>query len=296
MINLQGTNLVKQYPNQVTKKPMVSVFVLTYKHEIFIRQCLDGILMQKTNFQFEILLGEDDSPDKTREICIEYANKYPNTIRLFLHDRTNVIHIGGIPTGRYNFLYNLKQAKGKYIALCEGDDYWIDPLKLQKQVEFLERNKDYNLSVGRYKIYNQKTKELSLPDEMVNPNKKHTYLLKDYLKAKFSQTSTFVMRNNFTLPDWFSEVYLGDQSLVVISVRENKIHYDSRFLSVYRTHPNSVSSKISIPSKFNKYLLFYRNVNAYTNRKYEAILYKRLILSLPSFFKAILIRSFLNIR
>ena len=131
---------VIEYPNQVDGRQVVSVCVQTYQHEPYIRQCLDGILMQVTNFNFEILIGEDGSNDGTREICLEYAKKYPGKIKLFLHHRENNIYIDGKPTGRFNFLYNLYSAKGKYLAICEGDDYWIDPNKLQKQVQFLENN------------------------------------------------------------------------------------------------------------------------------------------------------------
>lgn len=135
---------VEEYPNNVPEKPIVSVCVVTFQHVNFIRQCLDGILMQKTNFNFEILIGEDASTDGTREICIEYAKKFPNKIRLFLHHRENNIIIGGGATGRFNLIYNLFSAQGKYIAICEGDDYWVDSKKLQKQVCFLEKNKKYS--------------------------------------------------------------------------------------------------------------------------------------------------------
>src|SRR5690606_4409195 len=113
--------------------PVVSVCVQTYQHAPYIRECLDSILMQKTDFPFEILLGEDESSDGTREICIEYAEKFPDKIKLFLHRRENNIQIFGYPTGRFNFLTNLYSSNGKYIAICEGDDYWTDSDKLQKQ-------------------------------------------------------------------------------------------------------------------------------------------------------------------
>lgn len=134
---------VEQFTHQVSEKPLLSVCVQTYQHVNFIKQCLDGILMQETNFDFEILLGEDASTDGTREICTDYAQKHPDKIRLFLHHRENNIAIGWQPTGRFNLMYNLFSANGKYIALCEGDDYWTDPLKLQKQVDFLEANEGY---------------------------------------------------------------------------------------------------------------------------------------------------------
>ncbi|MDI1322296.1 MAG: glycosyltransferase family 2 protein [Algoriphagus sp.] len=124
--------------NQVI--PMVSVCVQTYQHEAYIRECLDSILSQKTTFPFEIILGEDDSEDGTREICKEYADKHPDVIRLFLRDKKDKIFINGTKTGRFNFLENLKSCRGKYISFCDGDDYWVDSEKIQKQVEFLESN------------------------------------------------------------------------------------------------------------------------------------------------------------
>src|SRR5205809_8020554 len=107
---------VTEYRNYVKNDSIVSVCVQTYQHASYIRECLDGILMQQTDFPFEILVGEDNSTDGTKEICIKYAEKYPEKIRLFLHHRKNNIRISDRPTGRFNFLYNIYSAKGKYIA------------------------------------------------------------------------------------------------------------------------------------------------------------------------------------
>jgi len=140
---------VEEYPNRVLEavpEPMVSVKISTYQHADFIRDCLDGVLMQETDFPIEILIGEDESTDGTREICKAYADRHPDKIRLFLHRRENNIAIHGRPTGKFQSTYTRFMCRGKYIALCEGDDYWTDPLKLQKQVEFLEANPGYVLS------------------------------------------------------------------------------------------------------------------------------------------------------
>ena len=144
------------------KCPLVSVSVITYQHGKFIKQCLDSILSQITSFDFEILLGEDGSTDGTREICIDYANKYPDKIKLFLHDQDERDPKNGVSRATLNFINNLEQAKGKYIALCEGDDYWTDPINLQKQVDFLEENPDYVLCWTRFETLNDKTGVLSL--------------------------------------------------------------------------------------------------------------------------------------
>lgn len=117
---------------------MVSVIVPTYQHAPFIAHCLDGILGQKTDFPVEVLVGEDESIDGTREICQRYAAAHPERIRLFLRSRKDVMVILGRPTGRANLLDLLAASRGTYVALCEGDDYWTDPLKLRKQVDALE--------------------------------------------------------------------------------------------------------------------------------------------------------------
>src|SRR6056297_1486245 len=137
---------VQEFPNLVTEKPVVSVCVQTYRHVNYIRSCLNGILMQRTTYPFEILLGEDASDDGTRDICLDYARRYPDKIRLFLHHReTNIHMMDGRPSDYFNSLYNLYSSRGKYTAKCEGDDYWTDPFKLQKQVDFLEAHPEFGM-------------------------------------------------------------------------------------------------------------------------------------------------------
>jgi len=124
-----------ELPNRVKETvpdPLVTVFTVTYQHAHYIRDCIEGVLMQKTTFPVEYVIGEDCSTDGTREIVLEYAKKYPDKIRVVTADR-NV----GL---KANAERCRKALRGKYAALCEGDDYWTDPLKLQKQVEFLEAN------------------------------------------------------------------------------------------------------------------------------------------------------------
>ncbi|MEX0609591.1 MAG: glycosyltransferase [Balneolaceae bacterium] len=192
---------VEHYPHNVDSTPVVSVCVQTYSHETYIKECLEGILKQETDFPFEILLGEDASTDGTREICIEYAKKYPDKIRLFLHHRENNIQIGGQPSGRFNFLYNLYSARGKYIALCEGDDCWTDPLKLQRQVEFMEENEEFSGCFTNYRIVNKK-REVLLKIARSNSHPNY-YDRLSMLREGVPQTCSVVYRN---LPDVFSKV------------------------------------------------------------------------------------------
>ena len=130
-------------------KPLVSICCLTYRHKQYISQCIEGFLMQDTNFEYEIIIHDDASDDGTREILEEYASKYPALFKLILQDENQ--YSKGIDVMSILFSY----ATGKYIAMCEGDDYWTDPLKLQKQIDFMESHPDYVMCSHRFNIYNQ---------------------------------------------------------------------------------------------------------------------------------------------
>ncbi len=127
-------------------QPLVSVCITAYQHASYIEKCLEGALKQQCDFPYEILLGEDESNDGTREICQQYAEKYPDKIRLFLHSREDNYFIAGGATGKNNFIYNIKQARGEYIALCDGDDFWLTTDKLQTQVEALKKHPQSSIS------------------------------------------------------------------------------------------------------------------------------------------------------
>jgi len=129
-----------EMPNRAPLDPAVSVYMLAYQHAEYVKQAVEAVLAQKTDFPFEICLGEDESSDGTREICKTLAETHPDKIRLFLRSRKDVIKIDGRPTARYNGNMTRKACRGKYIAICECDDFWIDEDKLQKQFDFLENN------------------------------------------------------------------------------------------------------------------------------------------------------------
>lgn len=236
MIELTGKEKVQNYPNKVIRKPLVSVLVQTYNHENYIKECLDGILMQQVDFDYEILLSEDDSSDNTRAICIEYADKFPTKIRLFLHDRSNNIKINGQPTGRYCFIWNMQYAKGKYIALCDGDDYWKDPLKLQKQIDFLEVNQSYVLSCHNASIINEKKEE-------IRKSKLSIYYQRDFSSDDLIitvqiLTLSMCFRNviNF-FPTEFFKALNGDRFLMSMLGIKGKAKYQKNITpAVYRIH------------------------------------------------------------
>jgi len=135
---------VVEYPNNVVESvpaPKVSCWIVAYNQVEYVREAIDSVLTQHVDFPIEIIIGDDDSNDGTREVLIEYAEKYPSLIRLFLHCRENNIPIhGGTPNPNFQGVYNWHQCRGEYIATLECDDYWTDPEKLKKQVRFLDEN------------------------------------------------------------------------------------------------------------------------------------------------------------
>ena len=136
--------------NDVESSPMVSICCMTYNHAHLIRKALDGFLMQKTSFTFEILVHDDASTDGTTQILREYEKRYPGLIRLIVQEK-NLFSA----TGVYPVINLYRAARGRYIAECDGDDYWTDPLKLQKQVDFLKANPDFVMCHHDYLIQNK---------------------------------------------------------------------------------------------------------------------------------------------
>ncbi len=232
---------VEEFENHVPHNPLVSVCVQTYQHVNYIKQCLDGILMQETDFDFEILLGEDESTDGTREICIDYAKKYPDKIRLFLHNRENVIHIDGNPTGRFNMLYNLDKANGKYIAFCEGDDYWINKEKLQIQVDFLEANSEFAICFHKAKIIYENNLE---EEKYTNINQEEVTTIKGLAYGNFIDTASVVFKNiNKEIPDWILNIEVADYPVLLLAAKKGLIKYIDKCMSIYRRHEGGVWSR-----------------------------------------------------
>lgn len=237
---------VKESTNQVPATPLVSVCVQTYQHAPYIRECLEGILMQETNFPFEILIGEDASTDGTREICIDYANKYVDKIRLFLHHRENNIRVMGLPTSRYNILTNMFSAKGKYIAICEGDDYWTDSRKLQKQIDNLKNNSNAAANFTNALVKNELTNSLydyhNIKMAAIIDNNE---IIQD--GGSIYPTCSLVYRNNIINYGKFirlTEYLTPDMALIYLLAYAGKISYINQKTCVYRRWTGGVYSSI----------------------------------------------------
>ena len=260
---------VEHFPHQVPSNPTVSVLVQAYNHETFIKQCLESILEQKTEFQFEILLGEDFSSDSTREICREYATKYPEKIRLFLHHPDNKIKVLNMTTGNFNAFYNLFSARGKYIAFCEGDDYWNDPVKLQKQVDLLRSNSEFVLTYHSFIEVNEKGEPL--PKELILQQARQNITQEDLKKLTFHPLlSTTCFRNIIqeNIPEEMPGVINVDSFLFSLL----GTYGEGKFLetispSIYRRHQNGMWSGKRKEFGLRSKVLFYERLLEFYRRQ-----------------------------
>ncbi|MCT4599402.1 MAG: glycosyltransferase [Marinifilaceae bacterium] len=219
-------------------KPLVSIKTMAYNHGPYIKKCIEGVLMQKTNFKFQFVIAEDYSSDETREICIKYAKKYPNIINLIISD-TNV-------GARKNSLRADNLCEGKYIAFCEGDDYWSDPYKLQKQVDFLERNPDYGLVHTAYSTLFQNDGNIIGPKMMKIPTGNiFEILLRDFNKIStltiLVRADVFVKAKNILKDASRDRWKMGDLPLWLGVAKYSKIGYLKDNTAVYRVLEESAS-------------------------------------------------------
>lgn len=214
-------------------KPVVSISCITYNHAPYIRECLDGFMMQKCDFDFEVLIHDDASTDGTQEIIKEYQEKYPEIIKpIFQTENQYSKGVRGIMS-RFNF----PRAKGKYIALCEGDDYWTDPLKLQKQVDFMEINPEVSFSFHNAKTLNSKGEF----GNYFSYNSKYFGIIpkKVFIKMGGSGYATASVMLKKTLINSFIDDVVqtgapGDFCLALFAINSGEIGYIEDKMAVYR--------------------------------------------------------------
>lgn len=248
--------------------PLVSVKVFTFNHEKYITKCLEGILMQKTDFPFEIIVGEDCSTDRTREIVIAYQDKYPEIIKPILHPE----NVGG----KQNVLSVYKACQGKYHAICEGDDYWIDPLKLKRQVELMESSPDLSMCFHNAFIHNVETQGTSLfYHEPIGPN----ISFEEMLKISFP-TASLVARSNVldSLPDWINQITWRDLVVRLWCAHKGSVYFLNDTMSVYRVHNKGATETWrKSPMIFENNIFLHEQIDKETDYKYTHAIQERLV-------------------
>lgn len=262
------------------KQPLVSISCLTYNHAPYIRQCLDGFLMQQCNFDYEILIHDDASTDGTQEIIKEYQLKYPQIVKPILQTENQWRQgVRGI-----SFRMNFPRAVGKYIAMCEGDDYWTDPLKLQKQVDYLENEPAVSLVCGGF------IKDTGTAAEKIikNGNGVNEYEdangflfeLNDTQKTWLTKTLTCMFRNSDSVFKKFPAYkHTRDVHLYYHLLKIGKGYYFKKVFGVYHVHEGGVFSLTGESRKlsghYNVYReLFIANNDEFTRKMYFNILLK----------------------
>jgi glycosyltransferase involved in cell wall biosynthesis len=250
----------------------VSICVPTYNHQKYLCQMLEGALMQQTTFPFEIVVGDDGSTDLSPSILRDYAGRHPGRIRAYLHPHNLGPQEPREFAGRNNVLFLLKACRGEYVALCEGDDYWTDPHKLQKQVEFLDAHPDYALCHHNVRV----SYEDGSPEHLFNASdQKLTSTIRDLLEDRwFVATASLMYRNYFLTDDfaaWHHQAAAGDWALVLQLAARGQLGYLPEVMGVYRKHRGGLSNVQSATNPFflqNRKEMFL-NVDAWLQGQYK---------------------------
>jgi glycosyltransferase involved in cell wall biosynthesis len=206
----------------------VSVAMITYNHERFVARAIESVLMQRTEFRFELLIGEDASPDGTRAIVERYARAHPDRIRVITSERN-------VGMNR-NLARTIEACRGDYIALLDGDDYWTSPDKLRLQVEFLDRRPSFAICFHNVRVVKEPCGAGGRPFN--RPDQKPVSSLEDLFLSNFMATSSVMFRRGLfgTLPEWFFDLEFGDWPLHVLNAQHGAIGYLQPMMSAYRLH------------------------------------------------------------
>jgi glycosyltransferase involved in cell wall biosynthesis len=248
--------------------PKVSVEVITYNHAPFIAQALDSVLNQKAGFEFEIVVGDDYSTDGTREILKSYADRHPQRIRLLLHPQRLGPHKPGLE-GKRNFLATYRSCRGEYVALLEGDDYWTDELKLEKQVRFLETHPSCSLCSHAVAVeYSGSRGQHWGP--LIGESSERIYSIKDFLRQE-TQISTpsmlFRRRALRKIPGWFEDEVNGDYALQAFLAKQGDVGVLPDCMAAHRKHESGTSRLYDTNPDF--YIAAFSELLARLNRHFH---------------------------
>lgn len=262
----------------------VSVVTITYNHERYIAQAIESVLVQETDFDFELVIGEDCSTDDTRKIVSAYRNCYPERIRLLLPERNRGMMA--------NFVATMNACRGRYMALCDGDDYWTDPHKLQKQVDFLEVHPECSMVFHNAMRIHEHGSEDPTP---VIPADHHPFLsIEDIVSRNSIPTSSVMFRNGLVgdLPVWYHDLGMGDWPLWALVTQHGHAGYLNEIMAVYRVHSGGVYSGTSTLEFLPHMLQAYDAINRGLDYKYHDIVMQSKLRHVLDVVEAICPRSF----
>jgi glycosyltransferase involved in cell wall biosynthesis len=242
------------------KKMKVSVLILAYNHEPYIEQAVWSAVIQRTNFDYEIVVGEDFSTDRTLEILYQMKEKYPEKIRLLTTD-----HNLGMAQ---NYIRTLQACDGEYIALLDGDDYWCAENKLQQQVEFLDQNPDFSIVFhGVLRVYEDGSQQSK---EVYPPGGRDVFDIDDLIRSNFIPTCSILFRNGLIgeFPDWAFSMNMLDWPTFILVAKHGKIKLLDRLMAVHRVHSSGVWSSMNMIKRLLADISFYEKLNPYFDYRY----------------------------
>ena len=243
---------------------MVSVIVLAYNHELWIARALEGVAMQKTNFPIEVLVHDDASADKTADIIRAYEQKYPGLIKP-IYQSKNQFSQGNNP-----FFLLSRKAKGKYLAICDGDDYWTDPLKLQKQVALLESHPECSMAVAKADVYQIKDGQFHYQSTYEGIDKDLVYF-DDLFNGCYFHTSTYVIPkiNVISLEKYRGKIFLGDTAIRFILIDIGPFIFLRETVSVYQITGKGMWSLLNSYERAVAHIKLFEGFYAHFKPKYK---------------------------
>ncbi len=215
----------------------VSVLVITHNQAAFITQAIDSVLMQEVNFEYEAVVGEDASTDRTREILVALQKAHPDKIRLLLHEKK----LEGLP-GKLNVVKTLAACRGEYVAWLDGDDYWIDPHKLQKQVDFLESHRECTICF--HNVLAVDDGGALEPRTVCAADQEEISTLEDLLSGNPMPSCSVLFRRGLfdRFPDWYFTLLVSDWPLHILNAQHGNIGYINEVMATYRVHAGGIWS------------------------------------------------------
>lgn len=253
---------------EMTQDVEVSVICTVYMHEDFLRKCLDGFIMQKTNFRYEVLVHDDASTDRSQEIVIEYARKYPDIIIPILQEENQ--YSKGV---RITYDILLPKARGKYIAFCEGDDYWCDETKLQRQYDYMEEHGGCSMCSHNTKFHDLTGK---IGDHLLNAwNELHIMKENEVFNGMMIHTSSFFMRKEYIKKEDYTKKYwFGDFVLLTQAFTKGSVAVLPQLMSVYNFGVKTgvsqqVRKNCGFAIKIFDQIKYLREYDSHTGQKYH---------------------------
>jgi glycosyltransferase involved in cell wall biosynthesis len=210
----------------------VSVLIITYNHEQYIAQALESVLMQEADFDYEVVVGEDCSTDATRSILLDYRSRFGDRLRPLLRDNNIGMHA--------NLIQTLEACKGRYVALLEGDDYWISPEKLSRQADLLDEQPELAMCFHDVKCVFEPGCEIH--DPKLTRASKLVFTLDDLLEKNLMHSCSVMFRRGLfrVVPRWYFTLPLGDWPLHILNAQHGNIGYIDAVMGAYRVHPGGV--------------------------------------------------------